>query len=195
MDLGCGTGGKAEHFINRKSDIMWVGLDVESSPEVDARTRTDVHFVTFDGINMPFDANCFDVVYCHQVLGHVKSPSKLLKEVARILRFGGYFIGSTSQLEPYQSYSFWNYTLYGFWSLMEDAGLTLVEIRPGIDAITLIMRRGAKFHPIFSRWWKQESPLNVLIRLFGKVTKKSPAEINAMKLLFCGQFCFVVRKL
>lgn len=194
MDLGCGTGNSLDYFRRKNPRIRWVGLDIEKSPEVDLRTRTDGEFYTFDGIHIPFDDDHFDLIYCNQVFEHVRRPINLLKEVRRVLRPNGYFIGSTSQLEPYHSYSLWNYTPYGFCLLIKEAGLQLVEMRPSIDALTLIIRCGLRTPKFFSRWWEKESPLNLVISFFGKVMRKRPEWINAKKLLFCGQFCFLARK-
>ena len=194
MDLGCGVGNSLDYFLRKNPNARWVGLDIEKPPEVESRTRTAGEFHTFDGIHIPFDDNHFDLIYCNQVFEHVRHPSDLLKEVHRVLRPNGYFIGSASQLEPYHGHSLWNYTPYGFYLLLEEAGLQLVEIRPSIDALTLIIRHGLGKAEFFSRWWAKESPLNLIIGLFGKVMRKDPAWINAVKLLFCGQFCFLVRK-
>lgn len=194
IDLGCGTGNDSIYFINRDPSIIWVGLDIEFSPEVNARVRNDMNFVTFDGVNMPFADNSFDVIYCNQVLEHVRHPNLLLKEVERVLIPGGYLIGSVSSLEPYHSYSNWNYTVYGFALLIEEACMEVVELRPGIDAITLIVRRGLGGPRFFSRWWEKESPLNKIIDLYGKLFRKDHKFINATKLLFCGHFCFLIKK-
>src|SRR5436305_6499490 len=142
LDLGCGTGDSVEQFRNVDPSVRWVGVDVERSPEVAARRRTDASFVTFDGLNLPFEDASFDAVYCKQVLEHVRAPAPLLAEVARVLRPGGLFAGSTSQLEPFHSYSTWNYTPYGLSLLLRDAGLPAVEMRPGIDSLALIVPRG-----------------------------------------------------
>lgn len=194
MDLGCGTGDSSHFFRRKNPGVTWVGLDVKQSPEVKARKRTDAIFVTFDGIHIPLESNSFDLIYCRQTLEHVRYPMALLREVHRVLKPGGYLVGSTSNLEPYHSYSFWNYTPYGFCCLIEDVGLQPVEIRPGIDAITLIMRRGLRSPGFFRIWFIRESPLNLAISLVGKLMRKRPAWINAVKLLFCGQFCFLVKK-
>lgn len=194
MDLGCGPGDSVDFFRSINESIEWVGIDLEQSPEVNKRKRDDVEFVSFNGTDIPFDDNHFDLIYCHQVFEHVRYPATLLKEIERVLKPGGHFVGSTSQLEPYHSYSVWNFTPYGFQLLAEEAGLRLIEVRPSIDALTLIMRRGLRRHKIFSQWWEKESPLNKLIGLIGKLSKQSHQEINATKLLFCGQFCFVVQK-
>ncbi|HEX2416267.1 MAG TPA: class I SAM-dependent methyltransferase, partial [Thermoleophilaceae bacterium] len=103
LDLGCGTGASLDLFRSLDPGVDWVGADVESSPEVAQRTRTDGEFVTFDGQRLPFDAESFDFVYCKQVLEHVRRPDPLIREVARVLRPEGLFAGSTSQLEAFHS--------------------------------------------------------------------------------------------
>jgi len=183
----------ASHPCNIK-ELQWLGIDVGSSPEVDSRTRTDVQFLTYDGINIPLSEGSVDMIYCHQVLEHIADPRAVLKEVFRALKPGGYFVGSTSQLEPFHTYSFWNYTAYGFSILVGEAGLELMEIRPSIDSFTLILRAGLRKPKFFNWFWKRESPLNLLISLAGFLLRKPHAWINAMKLLFSGQFCFLVRK-
>ena len=98
IDLGCGAGDSVVQFRNVNPSVRWVGVDIERSPEVASRRRTDAEFVTFDGVQLPFEDSCFDAVYCKQVLEHVREPGPLLAEVARVLRPGGAFAGSTSQL-------------------------------------------------------------------------------------------------
>jgi len=168
LDLGCGEGNSEAKFKAYPHNINWCGLDIEESPEVNSRTKTGEKF------------------YTH--------PETLLQEINRVLKPGAYFIGSVSYLEPYHSFSFWNYTPYGFKEISNHAGLEVIEIRPSIDALTLIIRRALGTPKFFSRWWKQESPLNSLISLVGKITNKNAARINSIKLMFCGQFCFLIRK-
>ena len=194
MDLGCGIGNSVDFFRAYNPTARWIGLDIANSPEVRSRRRTDAEFLSFHGVNIPFDDNYFDLIYCNQVLEHVRYPIDLLKEVRRVLKPNGYFVGSTSQLEPYHSHSLWNYTFYGFGFIIEEAGLNLLEIRPGIDGLTLIIRLCMGRPNFFSRWWEKESPLNWLLGLAGRVTKKTHRKINFAKLVFCGQFCFLVQK-
>ena len=194
MDLGCGTGQSFWYFQNRFPGAQWVGLDIADSPEVALRAKIEGDLCTFDGVAMPFPSECFDLIYCNQVLERVRYPVLLLQQVQRVLRPDGCFIGSTSHLEPYHSFSLWNFTPYGFCQLLEDCGLQVMEIRPSIDAITLIIRRGLGRPRFFSRWWARESPLNTLIDFYGNLRRKSPSRINTVKLLFCGQFCFLARK-
>jgi hypothetical protein len=77
---------------------------------------------------------------------------------------------------------------------MEDAGLEVLELRPSIDALTLIVRRGLGGPALFNRWWDRESPLNRAIELYGRARGLDPAARNAAKLVFCGQFSFLARR-
>ena len=148
----------------------------------------------YNGTHMPFPDRCFDLIYCKQVLGHVREPSRLLTDVSRVLKDGGYFAGSVSCLEPYVSQLRWNFTAFGLASLFEDAGLSLLEARPSIDAFTLIARAGLGRPAFFNRFWDNESPLNRLISLWGKLRHKGVASVNFAKLLFSGHVCFLARK-
>ncbi|HSP86698.1 MAG TPA: class I SAM-dependent methyltransferase [Ignavibacteriaceae bacterium] len=194
LDLGCGKGESLKFFKSLNPNIEWHGIDIDKSPEVFSRTENNERFLTFDGINIPFQNNYFDLIYCKQVLEHVRYPQELLTEVNRVLKPEGYFIGSTSHLEPFHSYSFWNFTPYGFSILIKEVNLKLLELRPTIDSLTLIIRRCLGSSKIFNIFWKIESPLNFLLTLIGKIFRIPSLTINLIKLNFCGQFIFIVQK-
>jgi len=194
VDLGCGAGDSVDRFRGAAPGVRWIGADIASSPEVARRRREDAEFVTFDGVHLPLDAGTVDAVFCKQVLEHVHDPALLLADVARVLRPGGLLGGSTSQLEPFHSLSTWNYTPHGLRLLLEGAGLELIEVRAGIDSLALIVNRGVGMRRFTRRWWGIESPLNRAIELFGRVRRLDGRQINAIKLLFCGQFTFVARR-
>lgn len=198
LDLGCGVGNSVDFFRARDPGVEWVGLDVPESPEARERVRTDARFETFDGTGIPFDDCSFDLVYCKQVLEHVRRPGPLLADVHRVLRPGGCLAGSTSQLEPYHSLSVWNYTPLGVNLLLEEAGLRLIELRPGIDGPTLIARRlvptARTFDRVWARWWGNRSPLNRVIDVYARAARLPVAQVNATKLVFCGQFTFLAER-
>lgn len=194
LDLGCGTGVSLDLFREAAPGSHWIGVDIEHSPEVDARTRQDGEFRTFDGVNIPAEGDSIDLVYSRQVFEHVRHPESLLSDIKRILRPGGSFIGSTSHLEPYHSFSYWNFTPFGFKRLVEATGLRLVEIRPGIDAIALITRAYRHNDSAMNRWFAEESPLNKEIDAWAQANNQSVQQAALRKLSFCGQFCFWIRK-
>jgi SAM-dependent methyltransferase len=194
LDLGCGNGNSVDAFRGHDASIDWVGVDIGDSQEVRARRRTDATFVTYDGTRVPFPDGTFDLVYSSQVLEHVPDPLLQLREIARVLRAGGMFIGSTSQLEPYHSMSYWNITPFGFVALVRAAGLQVLELRPGIDGVTLAFRSYFGRPSGFDVWWNSESPLNAEIDAWGRETGRRPALINLRKLQMCGQFAFLVTR-
>ena len=194
LDLGCGTGHSVDAFRRHDPQVRWTGVDLARSPEVARRTRSDAEFRTFDGTSIPAPDASHDLVFCKQVLEHVREPEPLLRDAARVLRPGGWFAGSTSQLEPFHSLSVWNYTPYGLTVLLEDAGLQVRELRPCIDGVTLVVQRGMGMPRFFDRWWHHESPVNRFANLFGRAARLDVRQVNAIKLLLCGQFCFWAEK-
>lgn len=191
LDLGCGNGNSVDFFREAFPEAKWTGVDIELSPEVAARERTDADFVTYDGVHLPFDTNSFDLVYSYQVFEHVRHPEPLLSEVRRVLSEKGLFIGQTSQLEPYHSYSIWNFTVYGFKRLLESAGFSLTTLRPGIDGPTLIERARLGRPKEMSKWFSTDSPLNQSIERELAENGRPIRVRNYRKLITCGQFTFV----
>lgn len=197
-DLGCGTGHRADWFKENYKYASYVGVDIESSPEVDKRTRSDVEFRTYDGITLPFDDKDVDVFFMDQVLEHVRQPHLLLPEIVRCLKYDGVLVGSVSQLEPYHSYSIFNYTFYGICSFFDLFGLEVFKLRPGIDSQTLISRTINKF--IFARdssfenmFFMNESPLNYALAVWSKQKKCSIRATNLAKLKVAGHICFAAK--
>lgn len=190
VDLGCGAGRSKGRILASNAGIEWVGVDIASSPEAEMRPMTVRPFVNFDGVRLPFADGSVTCVFCEQVLEHVRYPDALLAEVSRVLAPGGSFIGTTSNLEPYHSFSYWNFTIFGFKTIVEDAGMDLIEVRPGIDGPTLIERQYKSRPPEMSKYFVSDSPLNTEILEWGAKTKRRPALVNNRMLQYCGHFGF-----
>ena len=192
VDLGCGRGDSIEVFRAADPEVEWTGLELEGSDELPEAPRPEI--VVFDGQRLPVEDASVDVVFCKQVLEHVERPEPLLADVARVLKPGGAFAGSTSHLEPFHAYSTANPTPYGLGRQLDRAGLELELVAPGIDGPTLIARRMLGGHRVFDRWWGRRSPLNAVIDGAGRALGWDAEDRNAVKLLFCGQYAFVARR-
>lgn len=192
LDLGCGEASSVDLFKSIAPSANWHGVDIETSPEVSKRTREHHAIKIFDGVNLPYPDNYFDFIYCNQVLEHVRHPDKLMAEVCRVLKPGGTFAGAVSYLEPFHSYSIFNFTPYGVVRVLEDNGLKLDELRPGADASLLInrqlMNRAALLRPFWNRNY-----LHLVCSLMGSVFSLTHAERNFLKLQFSGHLVFLAR--
>lgn len=193
LDLGCGTGGSEEWMMHSFPSIDWHGIDLVASPEVSMRTKQHRRIYSYDGVNLPFEDQSFDIVFTRQVLEHVERPYELMIEVGRVLKSGGYLVGSVSQLEPYHSYSIFNWTPYALQKVLEPAGLQLQALRPGIDGFTLILR-SLFMKKFFSRYFEKESPVNSLLEIAGRMMRIKTSSINALKIKLCGHLCFLARR-
>jgi hypothetical protein len=111
-----------------------------------------------------------------------------------VLAPGGALAGSTSQLEAFHSRSRFNYTPFGLAEAMREAGLAVEEMRPGIDAFTLLARRAVGTPRWFDRAWARETLVNRAIGQFGRLRHADHVAVNTAKLVFCGQFSFLARR-
>ena len=188
LDLGCGDGRGLDLVRGFRPEARYTGVDIETSPEVNARSRSDGTFVTYDGVNLPFGDGSFDIVYSRQVFEHVRHPDLVTQEVRRVLRPGGIFAASLSNLEPYHSFSIFNYTPYGVFRLIDDNGLTLRTMRPGIEGTSLVVRQLTM---------RKISGFGVIypgIAFAGRLRGWSPRRRNYLKLRFSGHICFVATR-
>jgi SAM-dependent methyltransferase len=191
VDLGCGRGDSAGVFRAADPSVRWIGVRVgDSEPEA----RPDAELLISDTDRLPFEDASVDVVFSKQVLEHVERPHELIPDVARVLKPGGVFAGSTSHLEPYHGRSTLNLTPYGLKLLLERSGFELETVMPGIDAPTLFVRRLLRGPAYFNRYWARRSPFNTLIDGVARVTGWDAEDRNAIKLLFSGQYAFVARR-
>lgn len=194
LDLGCGTGKAFEPLSRLFPNLQYCGLDIEVSPEVSKRERSDLEFHAFDGVTIPFEDDKFDAIHCRQVLEHVRHPDAVVKEASRVLKPGGLFIASVSQLEPYHSHSIFNWTPYGIITVFESHGFNVARMAPGIDGITLTLRR-ILGRENFNGFFSQTGLFNHYLEIQLNGEGKKPWQRNFQKLVVAGHIIFVAQKL
>ena len=88
LDLGCGSNSDLAPYRSSTQEV-W-GTDFQAHPEL--QHPEWFRLLQSDG-TIPFPDGFFDTVVCVMVLEHVVEPLRFLKEVGRVLRPGGRFIG------------------------------------------------------------------------------------------------------
>lgn len=97
LEVGCGL---AEVIPFLPTGIKYTGLDSSEFCIKTSKNKYPAHsFVTAYAEKMPFGDELFDLVLSINTLEHVYNPKKVLKEIARAVREGGYIILISPNLE------------------------------------------------------------------------------------------------
>jgi len=131
LDLGCGEKGIHKNLIEQKG-MLWFGLDIhadKSSPK---------NYICGNALDIPVRDNSVETVVSWQVLEHIPDPETAVKQISRILKKGGKFIGGVSFLEPLHENSQYNISPLKLHDILVDAGFSKIDIIPGINAFSLI---------------------------------------------------------
>lgn len=136
LDIGSGNGVLCRALRKRNYQITALDIDNLSFFE-------DVEPIIYDGVNMPFEDDCFDVALLITVLHHAPVPEQVLAEARRVAKrvivieeiYSGplnrlltYFIDSLFNLE-FIGHPHTNKTDRGWREVFEHLGLTLVDVR------------------------------------------------------------------
>ena len=98
LDVGCGGGLMAEEVARLGFKLTGVdpapaAIEVGRSHAEGAGLAIDYHVAS--GESLPFPDDCFDLVYCCDVLEHVSDLPGVIAESARVLRPGGLYFFDT----------------------------------------------------------------------------------------------------
>lgn len=98
LDIGCGGGFLAEEFARLGCRVT--GIDPSTGTLTEAARHARESGLQIDyqegaGEDLKFAANTFEVVYCCDVLEHVKDLDRVIAEAARVLVSGGVFFYDT----------------------------------------------------------------------------------------------------
>ena len=96
LDVGCGVGGPSLHLADRTGchvtgiDLMEWHAEEASARAAERGLSDQTTFQAGNAIDLPFDANTFDVVWSQDAWCHVPEKDKVVNEAARVVKPGGY---------------------------------------------------------------------------------------------------------
>lgn len=121
LDIGCGGGLLAEEFARLGCQVT--GLDpsarsLEAARNHARETGLEIDYRQGEGEKLPFPVASFDLVYCCDVLEHVRDLDAVIAETARVLKPGGIYLFDTvnrtlqSKLAFIKVYQEWDWSSF-----------------------------------------------------------------------------------
>ena len=107
LDIGCNNGTITARFgekLNLDPTHIY-GIDLESFTFGKITPVPGFIFQYYDGYNIPYATDYFDIVSCSMVLHHVPQMEKLLGEINRVTKINGYFL--IKEHNSYSTYTKW----------------------------------------------------------------------------------------
>jgi len=99
LDLGCGPGWYSVALKRAGASVVSLDLGRE---DVEAAKGRGVAAFVGDGQDLPFSKSSLDAVFCSNLLEHVPEPLKVIDEIARVLKPGGWaWISWTPWFSPW----------------------------------------------------------------------------------------------
>lgn len=182
LDLGCGPRDQAVPASHL--GFKYVGVDYSSDQ---ADIKCDAHAI-------PFRNETFDVVFSYAVLEHMYNPFLAVSEVARVLKIGGWYVGTVSQGEPFHG-SYYHHTAWGLLNTLMVGGLKAVRLWGSYDTLAALSEMG--------RYPKVGRPLIKMLDLLlaknsilapRKWLSWSSREREIDRLHRAGSICFLARR-
>lgn len=116
LDIGCADGTFTKIIFEKTKPSRIVGIDVLPKSIAYAKRRfarsRRMFFKVADAHNLPFSDESFDAVFCLEVLEHAEDPLRVISEMHRVLKKGGYAV----VLIPTENFLF-KYIIWPLWTL------------------------------------------------------------------------------
>jgi SAM-dependent methyltransferase len=111
LDIGCGSG-RHTCAAYQCRQVTAIGVDLDFDDLKEARSRLQLHdrlgehgggiwaLSTADVLSLPFKDSYFDLVICSEVLEHILSHRKAIREIVRVLQPGRNLVVSVPRYWP-----------------------------------------------------------------------------------------------
>lgn len=135
LEVGVGLGTDHLQFARAGADMSGIDLTPRSIEMTRRRFELEGYssdLRLMDAEQLDFADGTFDAVYSFGVLHHIPSPDRAFREIARVLRPGGAFLGALYSRES----AFW-------WRLMVQRHLTLPSRREPLEDLLARIETGA----------------------------------------------------
>lgn len=91
LDIGCGDGSVTEKIREKGYIVVGCDIDIKSLKICKSRGIKAFH-IDLESGKLPFSDESIDLVTCLEVIGYIRNPRNMLKEVYRVLKPNSVFI-------------------------------------------------------------------------------------------------------
>ena len=106
LDIGCSTGILTRHYAEFFGEV--VGVDIDDGAVDWARLNRGAENISYrigDSMDLPFPDNDFEIVSCTHIYEHVPDAQRMLDEIFRVLRPGGFcFFAAENRLRLWEGH-------------------------------------------------------------------------------------------
>lgn len=98
LEVGCGGGILCEEIARMGFDVTGIDPSGKSLKTAESHAKASslsINYVMGKGEALPYPDNSIDIVFCCDVLEHVYDLPKVISEISRVLKPGGYFFYDT----------------------------------------------------------------------------------------------------
>ncbi len=98
LEVGCGGGFLCEEMARLGFDVTGIdpsGRSIQAAAGHAKTSGLDIRYEKGIGEAIPYPDHSFDVVFCCDVLEHVRDVPKVISQISRVLKPGGYFCYDT----------------------------------------------------------------------------------------------------
>ena len=157
LDIGCGR----QPYRHLFDVTSYVGVELDNERNRDI----GIADIYYDGVTLPVDDKQFNTVLCNQVLEHVFTQEKFVKEIYRVLKKEGVLILTIPFMwdEHEQPFDNLRYTSFGLTSLLQEHGFTVLEMKKSQANFSAIVQLANCY--FYKQFTKLPFPLRALLSL------------------------------
>lgn len=137
LELGHGNCGHLEKIMGSANGVSYYGLEISETmwqAAQDNSFKEQATFKLYDGVNIPFNANCFDRIMSVNTIYFWSEPEKLLNEIARTLKQDGCFVLTYAEKDfmktlPAVGQKFNLYDKHDIEALVKTSNLKIIDVK------------------------------------------------------------------
>ncbi len=119
LEIGAGAGWQAQWLSHQGYEVT--AVDIPESQYLQSRVFP---IILYDGINLPFPDNSFDIIFSSNVLEHIPDPNKLDREFKRVLRPNG----TAVHIVPTSTWRLWTILTHHFYICRLVIGYIKIQV-------------------------------------------------------------------